>query len=72
MKNNQENVNAIIEYAKKQIIEVCQKYIVPIDDTERSFIRIPTAVRVKVYQEKNRILHFKIGEFIYEEKEIDM
>ncbi len=72
MKDNQENVNAIIEYAKKQIMEVCQKYIIPIDNTERSFIRIPTAVRVKIWQEKNGILHFKVGEFIYEEKEIDM
>ena len=72
MKNNQKNVNTIIEYTQKQIMEVCQKYIVPLDSIENRTVRIPTAVRVKVWQEKNGILHFKIGEFIYKEKEIDM
>ena len=61
---------SIIEYTKKQIMEVCQKYIVPLNGTERYFVKIPIAVRVKVWQEENGLLHFKIGEFIYEEKEM--
>lgn len=61
---------SIIEYAQKQIIEVCQKYIVPLNGTERDFVKLPIAVRVKVWQEENGLLHFKIGEFIYEEKEM--
>ena len=61
---------SIIEYTQKQIMEVCQKYIVPLNCTERDFIKIPIAVRVKVWQEENGLLHFKIGEFIYEEKEM--
>lgn len=61
---------SIIEYAQKQIIEVCQKYIVPLNGTERDFVKLPIAVRVKVWQEENGLLHFKIGEFIYKEKEM--
>ena len=61
---------SIIEYTQKQIMEVCPKYIVPLNGTENYFIKIPIAVRVKVWQEENGLLHFKIGEFIYEEKEM--
>ena len=61
---------SIIEYTQKPIMEVCQKYIVPLNGTENYFIKIPIAVRVKVWQEENGLLHFKIGEFIYEEKEM--
>lgn len=61
---------SIIEYTQKQIMEVRQKYIVPLNGTERNFVKIPIAVRVKVWQEENGLLHFKIGEFIYEKKEM--
>lgn len=61
---------SIIEYAQKQIMEVCQKYMVPLSSTERHCVKLPIAVRVKVWQEENGLLHFKIGEFIYERKEM--
>lgn len=61
---------SIIEYAQKQVMEACQTYMVPLDGTERHFVKIPIAVRVKVWQEGDGLLHFKIGELIYKEKEM--
>ena len=61
---------SIIEYTQKQIMEVCQKYIVHLNGTEKHFVKIPISVRVKVWQEENGLFHFKIGGIIYDEKEM--